>query len=170
MATRDANAFKDIHVRAGNDAILKIDTPNGIRVCGWATGLSWDEDHEVQGIRVLGHHGDIGFKSIGYNANVRISSFGLIPEAINDGNFGTEIKTILPVISRSNILTTGVFFFDVYDPITKNLLASLEKCKFSSNNVSIQNNNMITRETSWKCMEVIYYKDGLTEIIPSGTY
>jgi len=160
MATENERAFKSILPRAGNDATIKMNTPNGVVVVGWATGVDYDENYELQGIRVLGHHGDIGHKSLGYTLDIRISSFGLIPEAILNGKFEnvSEDKTILPVLNRAEILKSGELYFDIYDPDTSQLLVSLEKCKMSTNGVSIQNNNIITRETAWKGIVANEYK------------
>jgi len=145
-------AFKNIEPRAGNDALMKMNTPNGVLVVGWATGVDYNENYELQGIRVIGQHGDIGHKSLGYTLDLTIATFGLIPESILNGKLETasEDKTIVPVLNRSEILKAGVLYFDIYDPDTGQLLVSLEKCKMNTSAVSIQNNAFITRTTTWK--------------------
>lgn len=169
MATENERSFNSVTPRAGNDAVIKMNTPDGVVVIGWATGVSFDEDYELQGFRTLGQHGDIGHKSLGYTLNIRISTFGLIPEAILNGKFEnvSETKTIVPVLNRKEILKSGELYFDIFDPDTNKLLVSLEKCKMSTSGVSIQNNSFITRETAWKGITTNTYRGdpGSEEVI-----
>jgi hypothetical protein len=44
----------DTPVLAGLDAVVKYEG----QTIGYATGLDFDEDFELQGIRTLGYHGD----------------------------------------------------------------------------------------------------------------
>lgn len=169
MPTENERTFNSVLPRAGNDAVIKMNTPDGVVTIGWATGVSYDEDYELQPIRVLGQHGDIGHKSVGYSLNIRISTFGLIPEGILNGKFENvgETKTIIPVLNRKEILKSGELYFDIFDPDTGKLLVSLEKCKMATSGISIQNNNFITRETAWKGITTNTFKGdaGSEEII-----
>ena len=57
-------------VGAGLDSILIQD---GV-VVTFASGLNFDQDYELEGIRTLGFHGDRFFKSMGYTCSVTVET------------------------------------------------------------------------------------------------
>jgi len=143
-----AKRFDELPVIAGNDAFVKID---GKKVA-WATDITVDQDFELQPVRTLGHHGDRGFKSVGYNANFTVGSFKLLKSAKAD--------EALPQETRTSIITSGLATFEIIDSITGDVFAILSKSKIATDNMTFANNDMAKRTTNWKCTEV-KYKDML---------
>jgi len=136
---------EDPPVLAGLDAIVKV---NGTTV-GWATNISFDEDFELQGIRTLGFHGDRGYKSQGYNCTVTVGTFVLQ---------STELDQ-LPLPTRKTILTSGAVDFEVIDSVTGETLYILEFCKCATKGVNLDSGSLGTKNTTWRCKEVIPKKE-----------
>jgi len=131
----------DMPVLAGLDAIIKLDG----QVVAWATNLSFDEDFELQGIRTLGHHGDRGYKSQGYNCTVTVGTFVL------EG----DVDDHLPVPTRNSILTSGLASFEVIDLITGDTLYILKECKCATSGVNLDSGSLSSKNTTWRCRAVL---------------
>jgi len=131
----------DTPVLAGLDAIVKYDG----KVVAWATNVSFDEDFELQGIRTLGHHGDRGYKSQGYNCTVTVGTFVL--EGDLDDN--------LPIPTRQTILTSGLASFELIDLVTGKTLYILKECKCATAGVNLDSGSLSSKNTTWRCREVM---------------
>ena len=136
-----AMADPDLPVLAGIDAIVKI----GTQTIGWATNVNFDEDFELQGIRTLGHHGDRGYKSQGYNCSVTIGTFSL----------QAGVDDALPVPTRQTVLTSGLVDFDLIDLITGATLYTLRQCKCATSGVTFDSGSLSVKNTTWRCREVV---------------
>jgi hypothetical protein len=141
-------ALEELPVLAGLDTILKFEG----EVVGWATNVSADEDFELQGVRTLGKHGDRGYKSQGYNCSITVGSFGM---------FG-DILDRLPTPNRRNILKSGMIDMEVVGPVGANgeeddaeTLWTFRGCKCGTKGINIDSGTLITKTTTWRCMEVI---------------
>jgi len=131
----------DLPVVAGLDAIVKLDG----KVIGWATNVSFDEDFELQGIRTLGFHGDRGYKSQGYNCTITVGTFVL----------QGDVSDSLPVPTRRTILTSGLVDFELIDLITGGTLYILRQCKCATSGVNLDSGSLSTKNTTWRCREVL---------------
>ena len=131
----------DLPVLAGLDAVVYLDN----RLVAWATNVSFDEDFELQGIRTLGFHGDRGYKSQGYNCSVTVGTFVLL---------GT-VPDNLPVPTRRTILTSGLVDFFLFDLVTDEPLFILKACKCATIGVNMDSGSLATKNTTWRCKEVI---------------
>jgi hypothetical protein len=137
----EGNQDPDVPVLAGLDAIVKLDG----KVVAWATNLNFDEDFELQGIRTLGFHGDRGYKSQGYNCTVTVGTFVLIGDQAD----------ALPVPTRRTILTSGQVDFEVLDLVSETTLFVLSQCKCATSGVSLDSGSLSSKNTTWRCREVI---------------
>ncbi len=131
----------DLPVLAGLDAIVKLDGD----IVAWATNVSFDEDFEIQGIRTLGHHGDRGYKSQGYNCSVTVGTFVL----------QGDVADKLPVPTRRTILTSGLVSFELLDSQTGLTLYILSQCKCATVGVNLDSGSLSSKNTTWRCREVI---------------
>jgi len=141
FANLSGSATQDLPVMAGLDAIFKIED----KVVGWATNVSFDEDFELQGIRTLGFHGDRGYKSQGYNCTVTIGTFVL----------QGKLTDAVPVPTRDTILTSGALKMELIDINTNETLYILKDCKCATKGVNFDSGSLATKNTTWRCRQVI---------------
>lgn len=135
------NADPDLPVLAGLDSVVYLDG----KLIGWATNVSFDEDFELQGIRTLGFHGDRGYKSQGYNCSVTVGTFVLLGSVADN----------LPVPTRRTILTNGLVDFFLFDLVTDDPLFILKSCKCATVGVNLDSGSLSSKNTTWRCKEVI---------------
>jgi len=131
----------DTPVMAGLDAVVRFQG----KIIAYATGIDWDEDFELQGIRTLGFHGDRDFKSMGYTASFNVGSFVLS---------GGQIEGALPTPERATILTTKLTEFEVIDLATGKTLYILQGCKCGGKATTLDANALATKATRWRCKNV----------------
>lgn len=112
----------------------------------YATGIDFDEDFELQGIRTLGFHGDRGFKSMGYSCNFSVNTFVLI---------GGAIEGALKTPTRKSILTQGVLDFEIIDLVTKKTLYIAKSCKCGGKSTSLDATALATKTTRWRAVDII---------------
>jgi hypothetical protein len=126
---------------AGLDAIVKQDG----KIVAYATGVTLDEDFELQGIRTLGFHGDRDFKSMGYTASFRVGTFVLL---------GGAIEGALTTPTRTNILQATLLDFEIIDLINKQTLYIAQGCKCATKNTAIESGALATKDTTWRCKNI----------------
>lgn len=134
-------------VGAGLDAILTQDGS----IVTFASGVNFDIDWELEGIRTLGFHGDRFFKSMGYTANVSVETYTLrganvegalaTPGWQNDGS--------------NNINTAGAFDFVISDLDTLTVLYTLISTKLGSESNQFPARGLNTKTTNWRCARVL---------------
>jgi hypothetical protein len=134
-------------VGAGLDAILTQDS----RVVHFASGVNFDQDYEIEGIRTLGFHGDRFFKSMGYTASATVETYVLRGQDVegalatpgwqSDGTF--------------NLNTAGEFDFVISDVNTLDALFTLRGTKLSNESVAFPARGLNTKTTNWRISRII---------------
>jgi hypothetical protein len=142
----------ELPVLAGLDAVVIVDG----RIVGWATNFSWSEDFELQGIRTLGHHGDRGWKSMGYNCSANVGTLVLYVDA--------QAEDGLPYETRRSIVKSGYFTYELYDKVTQKHLYTLRDCKCGTQDVTFDSGTLVTRNTTWRVREVIPNEDNIAAV------
>ncbi|MFQ3675547.1 MAG: hypothetical protein SNJ64_03285 [Endomicrobiia bacterium] len=123
-------------VLAGLDAEVYQD---GKKV-GWATGLRFSDDFELQGIRVLGHHGDIGFKSMGFTGQMTVGTLVL------ESGFADNLETP----NRDIIINQKPRVFRVLDIATKKVLFTIVGAACGGRDISFQEGQLVAKDTTWR--------------------
>ena len=137
-------------VKSGIDAIV---TQNG-KVVGYATEVTLDEDFQLESIITLGFHGARGFKSMGYDGSITVGTFILNPE-LDDG---TPVTDNLEVEQRRTILQNNEYTFELIDLKTQQVMLKALGCVNSNNNWSISAGALASKNTTWKCREIVPVK------------
>lgn len=133
---------KELPVGAGIDTFL---TQDG-KLIDYATDVNIRQDFEVQGIRTLAFHGDRGFKSMGYSANIDIGSY-VIREPNAKG--ALDLPAYTPD-GKFQLNKAGGFDFVLSDVNELIVLETALWCKLATSDSSYPNNAMNTRKTAWK--------------------
>ncbi|HNR90666.1 MAG TPA: hypothetical protein PKM65_20185 [Spirochaetota bacterium] len=134
-------------VGAGLDSILVQDGT----VIAYASGVTFDEDWELEGIRTLGFYGDRYFKSMGYTARANIETYVLrgadIPGALKAPGWQPD--------GSCTINTAGLFDFALLDLHTLEVLFTLIACKIGTTNVQFPARGLNTKATTWRVMRAL---------------
>lgn len=134
-------------VGAGLDAIL---TQDG-KVIQFASGVNFDTDWEIEGIRTLGFHGDRFFKSMGYTANATIETYALrgknVQGALGTPGWQTD--------GTNNINTAGEFDFVIADVNTLEVLFTMLSSKLGSESVQFPARGLNTKTTNWRISRIV---------------
>ena len=142
-----AGLTNDLPVGAGLDTFLAQDG----RFITFAQSARTNVDYETIGIRTLGFHGDRGFKSQGYSANLEVMSY-LIREGNVEG--ALELPGYTPE-GRFNLNSTGTYDFVLSDVASLKVLETAVACKLATSNSDYPNNGMNTRNTNWKSRAIL---------------
>lgn len=134
-------------VGAGLDSILIQD--GGI--VAFASGVNFDTDYELEGIRTLGFHGDRFFKSMGYTASMTVETYVLreanVTGALKTPGWGPD--------GKFSANTAGEFDFVIADVNSLTILFTMLKCKLSTESVQFPSRGLNTKSTSWRCSRVL---------------
>lgn len=134
-------------VGAGLDSILVQDG----KIVTFASGLNFDQDFELEGIRTLGFHGDRFFKSMGYTANASIETYVLrqanAPGAVQTPGWQAN--------GTFNLNTAGAFDFTVMDVDTLQVIYTLLGVKLGSESVQFPARGLNTKTTNWRVSRII---------------
>lgn len=134
-------------VGAGLDSILIQDG----RVIAFASGVNFDADYELEGVRTLGFHGDRFFKSMGYTASVTIETY-VIRRANEPGALATPGWQ---ADGTFNLNTAGEFDFVVADVHTLAILFTMLKCKLSTEACQFPARGLNTKTTTWRTSRIL---------------
>lgn len=134
-------------VGAGLDSLLLQDG----RIITFASGVNFDEDFELEGIRTLGWHGDRFFKSLGYTANVTIETY-VIREPDNPGALATAGWQADGTFNLNN---AGEFDFVIADVDTLIILFTMLGVKQSTQNVQFPARGLNTKSTGWRASRIL---------------
>lgn len=148
MATNQPAINDEGKIAAGLDTILMQDN----QIISFASGLNFDEDFEIEGIRTLGFHGDRFFKSMGYTANITIETY-VIREANAEGALQTPgWQTDLSF----NLNTNGEYDFTVHDITDVNqILFTMMGVKLSTQSVQFPARGLNTKSTAWRASRIV---------------
>ncbi len=134
-------------VGAGIDSLLVQDG----NIVTYASGVNFNQDWELEGIRTLGYHGDRDFKSLGYTANVTIETFVLrgkdIPGALLTPGWQWD--------GSCNINKVGLFDFVIMDLHTLEVLNTLIGVKLGNEDVQFPSRGLNTKNTQWRAMRIL---------------
>ena len=130
-------------VKAGLDVKVYQDE----KYVGWATNIRCSDDFELQGIRVLGNHGDIGFKSMGFTGQMTIGTL-VLDAGISDN---------LTVPERDGILNQTPKTFRISDVSTDEVLITIVGSICGGADITFQEGQLVTKDTTWR---YINRKDG----------
>lgn len=123
-------------VLAGLDAIVYQDG----RKVGWATNLRFSDDFELQGIRCLGFHGDLGFKSMGFTGQMTVGTLVL------EAGYTDTLETP----QRENIINQAPKVFRVLDLASNKVLFTIMGAACASRDISFQEGQLVAKDTTWK--------------------
>ena len=79
----------------GARAALKITTPDGEKTVAWATGVSYDENHEHTPIYVIDSLAPKEFAPVGYSASISCSTFRIPGMSPKSQGFQSKLQNIL---------------------------------------------------------------------------
>jgi len=134
-------------VGAGLDSILIQDG----EVISFASGVNFDEDFELEGIRTLGFHGDRFFKSMGYTLSMSVETYvirrGSEPGALKTPGWQSD--------ATFNANFSGSFDFVIADVHSLTVLFTLLGCKLSTQGVQFPSRGLNTKTTNWRCTRAI---------------
>lgn len=134
-------------VGAGLDSILIQDGS----VVSFASGLNFDQDYEIEGIRTLGFHGDRFFKSMGYTASCTVETY-----VIRESNVDGALKTPgWQADGTFNLNTAGSFDFVIADVTSLNVLFTLLGVKLSTEAVQFPARGLNTKTTTWRSSRIL---------------
>lgn len=134
-------------VGAGLDSILIQDG----QVVTFASGVNFDEDFELEGIRTLGFHGDRFFKSMGYTASATIETY-----VIREPNVAGALATPgWQADGKFNLNTAGEFDMVIADVDTLAILFTMLKCKLSTQAVQFPARGLNTKSTTWRTSRIL---------------
>lgn len=134
-------------VGAGLDSIIIQDG----KIVTFASGLNFDQDYELEGIRTLGFHGDRFFKSMGYTANASIETY-----VLRAANASGAVKTPgWQTDGTFNLNTAGEFDFAVADVDTLNILFTLLGVKLAREDVQFPARGLNTKTTNWRVSRIL---------------
>ena len=129
-------------VGAGLDSLLIQDG----KIVTFASGVNFDQDYELEGIRTLGFHGDRFFKSMGYTGSASIETYILrgrdeagalaTPGWQADGSF--------------TLNTAGAFDFVIADLNSLTVLFTLLGVKLGSDSVQFPARGLNTKTSQWR--------------------
>lgn len=134
-------------VGAGIDSIIIQDG----QVVSFASGVRMNEDHEIEGIRTIGYHGDRDFKSMGYTASFDVDTYVLRGENVAGA---LALPGYLPD-GTYNLNKVGYFDFVVADVHTLNVLFTMLACKLSTSSVDFPARGLNTRSTTWRTRSIV---------------
>lgn len=134
-------------VGAGLDSIILQDG----RVITFASGVNFDEDFELEGIRTLGYHGDRFFKSMGYTANLTVETY-VIREG---GNPGALYTPGWQPDGTFNLNTAGAFDFVVADVDSLTVLFTMLHVKLGTQGVQFPARGLNTKTTTWRVSRIL---------------
>ncbi len=134
-------------VGAGIDSILIQDG----KIVSYASGINYDQDWELEGIRTLGHHGDRYFKSLGYTGRFTIETFLLRGQDMD----GSLITPGWQPDGSCNINTSGLFDFAILDLHSFEVLATMVSCKISNDSVQFPARGLNTKSTQWRTTRIL---------------
>lgn len=147
MAFQGLAANSEGPVGAGLDSIIIQDG----RIVSFASGLNCDQDHELEGIRTLGFHGDRFFKSMGYTANAQIETYLLRrknePGALATAGWQAD--------GTYNLNTAGAFDFVICDLNSLDVLLTLLACKMGTESNAFPARGLNTKTTNWKVSRIL---------------
>lgn len=83
---------------------------------------------------------------MGYTGSFTVATFVLL---------GGEIEGALPTPTRRTILQTTLFDFEVLDLVNNTTLYIIQGCKCGTKNTAIESGALATKNTSWRCKDVI---------------
>lgn len=134
-------------VGAGLDSILIQDG----EVISFASGVNFDEDFELEGIRTLGFHGDRFFKSMGYTLSMSVETY-----VIRRGSEPGALKTPgWQADGTFNANFAGAFDFVIADVHSLTVLFTLLGCKLSTQGVQFPARGLNTKTTNWRASRAI---------------
>lgn len=134
-------------IGAGLDSILIQDG----KIVAFASGVNFDADHEIEGVRTLGFHGDRFFKSMGYTASITIDTY-VIRRANEPGALATPGWQS---DGSYNMNTAGEFDFVIADVHSLAVLFTALRCKLSTESAQFPARGLNTRSTSWRSSRII---------------
>lgn len=134
-------------VGAGLDSILIQDG----QVIAFASGVNFDADYELEGIRTLGFHGDRFFKSMGYTASMTIETF-VIRRANEPGALATPGWQ---ADGTFNLNTAGEFDFVIADVHDLTILFTALKCKLGTEAAQFPARGLNTKSTTWRTSRIL---------------
>ena len=134
-------------VGAGLDSIVIQD---GV-VVTFASGVNFDEDFELEGIRTLGFHGDRFFKSMGYTASMTVETY-VLRRANEPGALGTPGWQADGTFTLN---TAGEFDFVIADVHDLTVLFTILKTKLSTQAVQFPARGLNTKSTTWRSSRII---------------
>lgn len=134
-------------VGAGLDSILIQDG----EVISFASGVNFDEDFELEGIRTLGFHGDRFFKSMGYTLSMSVETY-VIRRASEPGALKTPGWQ---PDGTFNANTAGAFDFVIADVHSLTVLFTLLGCKLSTQGAQFASRGLNTKTTNWRATRAI---------------
>ena len=134
-------------VGAGIDVVLVQDG----RVVGFATDSTISEDHQLEAVNVLGVHGPLFFKSMGYSANLDIGTYVLRerdnPQALWTPGYQFD--------GSYNLNTAGGFDFVIADVDTYTILATALNCKLATSSIQFPLRGLNTKATNFMATKVL---------------
>jgi len=133
-------------VGAGLDSILIQDG----NVIAFASGVNFDADYEIEGVRTLGFHGDRFFKSMGYTASMTTESY-VIRRANEPGAISTTGWTPTGEFTGN---TAGMFDFVIADVNDLTILFTMLGCKLSTESAQFPARGLNTRSLAWRCSRI----------------
>ncbi len=134
-------------VGAGLDSVVIQDG----KVIAFASGLNFDADYELEGVRTLGFHGDRFFKSMGYTASMTIETY-VIRRANEPGALATPGWQ---ADGTFNLNTAGEFDFVVADVNDLTVLFTMLKCKLSTEAAQFPARGLNTKTTTWRTSRIL---------------
>ncbi len=134
-------------VGAGLDSIVIQD---GV-VVTFASGVNFDEDFEIEGVRTLGFHGDRFFKSMGYTASMTVETY-VLRRANEPGALATPGWQ---ADGTFNLNTAGEFDFVISDVNDLTVLFTILKTKLSTQAVQFPARGLNTKSTTWRSSRII---------------
>lgn len=134
-------------IGAGLDSILIQDG----KVVAFASGVNFDEDFELEGVRTLGFHGDRFFKSMGYTASITIETY--VIRRANEP--GALLTPGWQADGSFNLNTAGEFDFVIADVHTLTVLFTMLKCKLSTQSAQFPARGLNTKNTVWRTTRIL---------------
>lgn len=105
----------------GARAALKITTPDGEKTIAWATGVSYNENHEHVPIYVIDSLAPKEYAAVGYSASLSVQAFRIPGMSPKSQGFQPKLQ---------NILTEPELKIVIYDRNGDTPLLICEKVKF----------------------------------------
>ncbi len=121
---------------AGTDVVVF----QGDQKVGWATNLKFTNDTKIQPIKVLGHHGNIGFKSMGFEGKMDIGALVL------EAGFDDALKTP----ENGELMSMKPYTFKIMNLVTNQVLYTIKGAICGSWDVEFKDGQMVAKNTSWQ--------------------